>query len=107
MHPQHATRRLDVLHTRLDEHRAALVDWLDTLDRHLYRLYLITGSDDCLIALSRIERVRGGTTALDPSAAWQPALQELTRHLDYILLMLAGQFGDNDGSKPLPSGKGP
>lgn len=105
LHPQLATRRLDVLHTRLGEEKAALLGWLDSLSGHLYRLYLLTGNQACLAALPMIERLRTDAAAVDAAApAPLPELGELTDHLHRITLLLNGQV-DQEGEGTPGSGK--
>ena len=78
MHPELAVRRPGVLNTKLEDHKTALQGWLDTLDSHLYRLYLITGKDDFAKALPLIRRLREETTAVDGTSLEQAqGLQEL------------------------------
>ena len=92
MHPELAVRRLGVLNTKLENHKAALQDWFDTLDSHLYRLYLITGKDDFAKALPLVRRLREETTAVDGTSLDQAqGLQELTRQLNHVMRALSDQ----------------
>ncbi|GEO43627.1 hypothetical protein SAE02_77750 [Skermanella aerolata] len=92
MHPHLAVRRLGVLNTKLENHKAALQGWFDTLDSHLYRLYLITGKDDFAKALPLIRRLREETTAVDGTSLDQvQGLQELTRQLNHVMCVLLDQ----------------
>ena len=75
MHPTLAVRRLEVLQTRLEIQKTTLPGWLETLDTHLYRLYLMTGNDDFLLALPVINRLRGEAETL--SAHDQTALEAI------------------------------
>ena len=89
MHPTLAVRRLEVLQTRLESQKLTLLGWLETLDTHLYRLYLITGNKDFLVALPIIERLRGETETLkihDQTAS--KAMEELGEQLRRILTVL-------------------
>lgn len=92
MHPELAVRRPGVLNTKLEDHKTALQGWLDTLDSHLYRLYLITGRDDFAKALPLIRRLREETTAVDGTSLEQAqGLQELGEQLRHLMLTLVDE----------------
>lgn len=72
--------------------RLALTGWLNTVDTHLYRLYLITGSQDFLMALSTIGRLRD--EAATHSRVLKPSsLQELIGQLHRVLEHLHPEAG--------------
>lgn len=101
MHPHLAPHRLNAFHTNLCEQTAALVGWLDNLDGHLYRLYLLTGTQVYLTALIITERLRTQATAAGTySSASLPELGELTKHLHSITLLLSGQVDQEDNRTP-------
>lgn len=103
MHPQLAVRRLGVLNTKLENHKQALHSWFDTLDSHLYRLYLITGQDDFTKALPLIRCLREETTAADGTSLDQvEGLQELARQLRHVMGVLADQAETWSVSEPDP-----
>jgi hypothetical protein len=64
MHPHLAARRLDVLHTQLENQRSVLLSWLDTLERQLHQFRQTLGSEEYLRILSLIDRMRDETAAL-------------------------------------------
>ncbi|GEO43549.1 hypothetical protein SAE02_76970 [Skermanella aerolata] len=92
MHPELAVRRPGVLNTKMEDHKAALQGWFDTLDSHLYRLYLITGRDDFAKALPLIRRLREETAAVDGTSLDQAqGLQELGEQLRHLMLTLVDE----------------
>ena len=103
MHPELAVRRLGVLNTKLENHKAALQDWFDTLDSHLYRLYLITGKDDFAKALPLIRRLREETAAVDGTSLDQvQGLQELGQQLNHVMCVLSDLAEMQSEAEPDP-----
>ena len=105
MYPHLTARQLDVLHIQVEEHKASLLSWLETIDSHMYWLYLISGNDTCLMILPVTNRLRERMTMIaENSSDMIPEMQELAKSLSRITLLLNVQVDQsNAGGISLPN----